>query len=373
MRSGSTRRRATRRRRRSCAKRRRRCWPRSKPTGPSAGRLGFGAGALAAALALGRRDRAAAEAARARRALAVFEAARMGGERRPPAAAPREARSRRDLGPARTAGRRRRRDTAGPARLCRRRRAGLRAARASRTSRTCCSPRPAPGSARRSAISPRPRSGPSRPDGAVWISTYTKALQRQLDREGHRLFPDPAERKAKIVIRKGRENYLCLLNLEDALQGGFAGRAAILAQLVARWAAYSKDGDMVGGDLPGWLTSLFRRAGRDRADRPARRMRLRRLPALPALLHRARRPRAERRTPISSSPITRSSWSMPPRPRGGPGADPDRVRRGPSSVRRRRFDLRRRASPARRRSSCAAGSSAPKGARAAAAGASPRG
>src|SRR4051794_29716925 len=98
-------------------------------------------------------------------------------------------------------------------------------------------------------------------DGAVWISTFTKALQRQLDREGLRLFPDAAERKRKIVVRKGRENYLCLLNLEDALQGGFAGRAAILAQLVARWAAYSKDGDMVGGDLPGWLTSLFRRAG----------------------------------------------------------------------------------------------------------------
>jgi ATP-dependent DNA helicase DinG len=98
-------------------------------------------------------------------------------------------------------------------------------------------------------------------DGAVWISTYTKALQRQLDREGARLFPDASERRKKIVIRKGRENYLCLLNLEDALQGGFAGRAAILAQLVARWAAWSKDGDMVGGDLPGWLTSLFRRAG----------------------------------------------------------------------------------------------------------------
>jgi ATP-dependent DNA helicase DinG len=98
-------------------------------------------------------------------------------------------------------------------------------------------------------------------DGAVWVSTYTKALQRQLDRESGRLFPDAAERKAKVVIRKGRENYLCLLNLEDALQGGFAGRAAILAQLIARWAAYSRDGDMVGGDLPGWLTSLFRRAG----------------------------------------------------------------------------------------------------------------
>jgi ATP-dependent DNA helicase DinG len=98
-------------------------------------------------------------------------------------------------------------------------------------------------------------------DGAVWVSTFTKALQRQLDREGEKLFPDPRTRREKMVVRKGRENYLCLLNLEDALQGGFQGRAAILAQLVARWAAYSKDGDMVGGDLPGWLPTLFRRNG----------------------------------------------------------------------------------------------------------------
>jgi ATP-dependent DNA helicase DinG len=97
--------------------------------------------------------------------------------------------------------------------------------------------------------------------GTVWISTYTKALQRQLDGESARLFPDPALRSAKVVVRKGRENYLCLLNLEDALQGGFAGRAAVLAQLVARWAAYTRDGDMVGGDLPGWLPTLFRRNG----------------------------------------------------------------------------------------------------------------
>ncbi|OAH46097.1 helicase [Sphingobium yanoikuyae] len=97
--------------------------------------------------------------------------------------------------------------------------------------------------------------------GTVWISTYTKALQRQLDRESLRLFPDPATAARRVVVRKGRENYLCLLNLEDALQGGFAGRAAILAQLVARWAAFSKDGDMVGGDLPGWLPILFRRNG----------------------------------------------------------------------------------------------------------------
>ncbi|MGK6354174.1 ATP-dependent DNA helicase [Sphingomonas sp. DT-207] len=98
-------------------------------------------------------------------------------------------------------------------------------------------------------------------EGPVWVSTFTKALQRQLSYEGERLFPDPAVRKPRIVTRKGRENYVCLLNLEDALQGGFAGRAAILAQLVARWAAYSADGDMVGGDLPGWLPTLFRRNG----------------------------------------------------------------------------------------------------------------
>jgi ATP-dependent DNA helicase DinG len=97
--------------------------------------------------------------------------------------------------------------------------------------------------------------------GTVWVSTFTKALQRQLDAEGPKLFAHAEERARKIVVRKGRENYLCLLNLEDALQGAFSGRAAVLAQLVGRWAAYSKDGDMVGGDLPGWLPSLFRRAG----------------------------------------------------------------------------------------------------------------
>jgi ATP-dependent DNA helicase DinG len=97
--------------------------------------------------------------------------------------------------------------------------------------------------------------------GTVWVSTFTKALQRQLDAEGPKLFADAEERARRIVVRKGRENYLCLLNLEDALQGAFSGRAAILAQLVGRWAAYTRDGDMVGGDLPGWLPSLFRRAG----------------------------------------------------------------------------------------------------------------
>jgi len=98
--------------------------------------------------------------------------------------------------------------------------------------------------------------------GTVWVSTYTKALQRQLRAESRRAWPERREDGSQpVVVRKGRENYLCLLNLEDALQGGFAGRAAILAQLVARWAAYTQDGDMIGGDLPGWLGTLFRQRG----------------------------------------------------------------------------------------------------------------
>lgn len=98
--------------------------------------------------------------------------------------------------------------------------------------------------------------------GTVWVSTYTKNLQRQLRQESARAWP-PARRDGSrpVVVRKGRENYLCLLNLEDALQGGFTGRPAVLAHMVARWAAYSQDGDMIGGDLPGWLGPLFRKRG----------------------------------------------------------------------------------------------------------------
>ena len=101
-----------------------------------------------------------------------------------------------------------------------------------------------------------------RSGGTVWVSTYTKALQRQLRRESRRAWPTTrSDGSQPVVVRKGRENYLCLLNLEDALQGGFNGRAAIMAQLIARWASYSQDGDMIGGDLPGWLGTLFRQRG----------------------------------------------------------------------------------------------------------------
>ncbi|WP_159997218.1 ATP-dependent DNA helicase [Roseomonas sp. 18066] len=90
----------------------------------------------------------------------------------------------------------------------------------------------------------------------VWIATYTRNLQRQLDQELARLYPDPEERRKRVVIRKGRENYLCLLNYDEAVTGAMAGRITALS-LVSRWALATRDGDILGGDFPGWLAELF--------------------------------------------------------------------------------------------------------------------
>ncbi|MCC7282261.1 MAG: ATP-dependent DNA helicase [Acetobacteraceae bacterium] len=90
---------------------------------------------------------------------------------------------------------------------------------------------------------------------AVWLSTYTRNLQRQLDAELARLYPDERARARHVVVRKGRENYLCLLNFEEAA-GAAAGTRAIALALLARWAGFSRDGD-VFGDLPGWMHELF--------------------------------------------------------------------------------------------------------------------
>lgn len=93
---------------------------------------------------------------------------------------------------------------------------------------------------------------------AVWISTYTRALQRQIERESHAIYPDPAIRKSKAVVRKGRENYLCLLNLQETVNAAQLGNGDLIGvALAARWARATRDGDMTGGDFPAWLPTLF--------------------------------------------------------------------------------------------------------------------
>ncbi|MEI7571744.1 MAG: ATP-dependent DNA helicase [Phenylobacterium sp.] len=93
---------------------------------------------------------------------------------------------------------------------------------------------------------------------SVWISTYTRALQRQIERESAVLFPDPAERARRAVVRKGRENYLCLLNFQDLSNTAQLGSADLVGLgLTARWIRATRDGDMTGGDFPAWLPGLF--------------------------------------------------------------------------------------------------------------------
>ncbi len=98
-------------------------------------------------------------------------------------------------------------------------------------------------------------------EGCVWISTYTRNLQRQLDGELDRLYPDPEQKNKLAVVRKGRENYFCILNFEEAM-GRIRNNpsSAVALGLVARWAEASRDGDMVGGDFPAWLEGLLGRA-----------------------------------------------------------------------------------------------------------------
>ena len=100
--------------------------------------------------------------------------------------------------------------------------------------------------------------------GAVWLSTFTRNLQNQIDGELDRLYADPAEKTRKVVLRKGRENYLCLLNLDDAVAVARMRREeAVNLGLVARWLTATRDGALVAGDLPGWLAD---RIGRARID-----------------------------------------------------------------------------------------------------------
>ncbi len=94
--------------------------------------------------------------------------------------------------------------------------------------------------------------------GTVWISTFTKNLQQQIDREFHSLYPDTATHSQKVVVRKGRENYLCLLNFDNFIKRTALDNTLLIkASLLARWARYTRDGDLGGNDLPGWLMSYI--------------------------------------------------------------------------------------------------------------------
>ena len=93
----------------------------------------------------------------------------------------------------------------------------------------------------------------------LWISTYTRNLQRQIVQEIARLYPDPVERAEKAVVRKGRENYLCLLNFEEAAKRTALapGARSIALGLIARWIGSGTDGDISGAGFPAFLAAAM--------------------------------------------------------------------------------------------------------------------
>lgn len=93
----------------------------------------------------------------------------------------------------------------------------------------------------------------------LWISTYTRNLQRQIVQEIARLWPDPVERAEKAVVRKGRENYLCLLNFEEAAKRTALapGQRTVALALIARWISSHTDGDLSGVGFPAFLAAYM--------------------------------------------------------------------------------------------------------------------
>jgi len=93
----------------------------------------------------------------------------------------------------------------------------------------------------------------------LWISTYTRNLQRQIVQEIAHLWPDPVERAEKAVVRKGRENYLCLLNFEEAAKRTALapGQRTIALALIARWISSNTDGDLSGVGFPAFLAAAM--------------------------------------------------------------------------------------------------------------------
>ena len=91
----------------------------------------------------------------------------------------------------------------------------------------------------------------------LWISTYTRNLQRQIVQELAHLYPDPVERAEKAVVRKGRENYLCLLNFEEAAKRTALapGQRSVALGLIARWIGSGTDGDISGAGFPAFLAA----------------------------------------------------------------------------------------------------------------------
>lgn len=108
-------------------------------------------------------------------------------------------------------------------------------------------------------------------ESPVWLSTYTKNLQRQLEQETEVIYPNPSERHRKVATRKGRDNYICIQKYEELTASAHiqkTPRPLIAAGILSRWidaagssgpgnTSAAHDGDFTGARYPGWLTGIL--------------------------------------------------------------------------------------------------------------------
>ena len=209
-----------------------------------------------------------------------------------------------------------------------------------------CWPRPAPASARRWAISRRPACGPRRTAARCGSRPTPATCSARSTASSTGSTPIRREKRRRVVVRKGRENYLCLLNYEEARRGAAAARPRTRSALglhgaldrrrraTATWsAAISRAG----------CPTLIGRGRVARPRRPARRVHPFGLPALPPLLRREEHPPRAARRHRRRQPRAGDGAGGARRARRRDAADALRVRRGPSPVRRRRRRLSLRA------------------------------
>ena len=95
----------------------------------------------------------------------------------------------------------------------------------------------------------------------IWVSTYTKNLQRQIYDEAKKIYPHNTDEKQNILIRKGNENYLCLRKMENIINSeanSFSNAENILLALMTQWVLNTKNGDITGPDFLSWIFPLVK-------------------------------------------------------------------------------------------------------------------
>lgn len=94
-------------------------------------------------------------------------------------------------------------------------------------------------------------------DAPVWISTYTRNLQHQIYNQVKSLYPNDQDVYKRVVLCKGRENYVCISRFQTLTQHANTDPRLLKSLvLLARWIEHSLDGDMNGMDFPSWLSAV---------------------------------------------------------------------------------------------------------------------